>query len=142
MAREVVRSLGPLSASVGVRLDLDAPAGAVQAHGEATAVRQMLFNLASNAIRHAGAGSSIVVRTGREVDDTPWLEVEDDGPGIPAEVLSRVLAVPGSSNGGQRGAGAVRNGIGLPLTRELAEGNRAMLAIRRQILAEGAGQPG
>jgi signal transduction histidine kinase len=50
-----------------------------------------LVNLIVNAIDAlAGAGGTITLRTG-EADGGSWVEVEDDGPGMPADVEKRVF---------------------------------------------------
>ena len=52
--------------------------------GHAMLVEELLANLIDNAIRHAGPGANITVRTGSDAEDA-WLCVEDDGRGVPAE---------------------------------------------------------
>ena len=54
--------------------------------GQAFLLRELLENLIHNAVSYAGAGARITVRCGNSPEG-PWLEVEDNGPGIPAELL-------------------------------------------------------
>ena len=58
--------------------------------GDRDRLKQLLWNLAENALRHTPAGSSLRLSLHRE---GPWAElvVADDGPGIPAEHLPRVF---------------------------------------------------
>jgi len=51
---------------------------------------QVLVNLVVNASDAISAGGAITLRTGREGDHV-WVEVEDTGHGIPAEVLPRIF---------------------------------------------------
>jgi two-component system sensor histidine kinase TctE len=64
------------------------------------------------------------VRTGRR-NGHAFLEVEDDGPGIPeperARVLERFYRVPGTPGTG--------SGLGLAIVREIASGHRAAIDI-------------
>ena len=72
----------------GIDLGLDvAPA---QATGHEWLLRELLANLVDNAIKYSGAGGSATIRCGRR-DGAPFLEVEDDGPGVPEAELPRVL---------------------------------------------------
>jgi signal transduction histidine kinase len=73
-------------ARIQEQLGKPAPVSAVS--GE---VVSALVNLIVNAIDAlAGAGGTITLRTG-EADGGSWVEVEDDGPGMPADVEKRVF---------------------------------------------------
>jgi len=72
----------------------------VRAEGETTAavdpdrLRQVVQNLLHNAVRFTPPGGQVtVIVRGASGDSGRWvtLEVEDDGPGIPAEDLSRIF---------------------------------------------------
>jgi signal transduction histidine kinase len=72
----------------------------VREEGETTAsvdpdrLRQVVQNLLHNAVRFAPAGGQVtVIVRGGSGDQDRWVtvEVEDDGPGIPAEDLSRIF---------------------------------------------------
>jgi signal transduction histidine kinase len=109
------------AANRGLALSLDTaglPSG-VQLRADARLLRQIVLNLMSNAIKHGPRGS--IVRLVCRIEAGELLvEVEDEGPGIPTEELSRVtesfvqLSAPDTSNSG--GAG-----LGLALVRTFAE---------------------
>ncbi len=63
---------------------------AVHAHGDRELLTQMLANLVENAIRHTPRGTTLTVRLERDAG-RGRLEVNDDGPGIPAEERERVF---------------------------------------------------
>ncbi len=72
----------------------------VRAEGETTAavdpdrLRQVVQNLLHNAVRFTPAGGQVtVIVRGASGDQDRWVtvEVEDDGPGIPAEDLARIF---------------------------------------------------
>ncbi len=59
-------------------------------HGDDHRLRQVLVNLLSNARVHTPAGTTVTVAVRREDDDVV-IEVTDDGPGIPAELLPNLF---------------------------------------------------
>nr|WSW44170.1 HAMP domain-containing histidine kinase [Streptomyces sp. NBC_01001] len=105
-----------------VPLPLDAPAP-VPAAGDPARLERALANLVDNALRHAR--TQVVVRAAAESAEYPggagWtvLEVEDDGPGIPAADRDRVFErfVRLDADRGRAGGGT---GLGLPIVREIA----------------------
>jgi two-component system sensor histidine kinase TctE len=92
--------------------------------GDAFLLREALANLVHNAIEYSHRGGHVTVRTGRRGLES-FVEVEDDGPGIPASerehVLERFYRVPGTPGTG--------SGLGLAIVREIASGHGASIAI-------------
>jgi signal transduction histidine kinase len=76
----------------------------------------VLANLLDNAMRHALAGSGIELAGGRK-GGRAWIEVRDEGPGLPADeleaVLQRFYRVRGDHTEG--------TGLGLSIVRLLVE---------------------
>lgn len=54
-------------------------------------LRQVLLNLVGNAIRHGEVGGHVVVRSAEGSPNRVVLAVDDDGPGIPPDLLPRVF---------------------------------------------------
>ena len=96
----------------------------VTVQGDAFLLRESLANLVHNAIEYSNRAGRVTVRTGRR-DGQAFVEVEDDGPGIPAaereRVLERFYRVPGTPGTG--------SGLGLAIVREIATGHGASIAI-------------
>jgi len=92
--REIVDRVLPAferqAAEQGVRIQVDVAAELPPLHANPSAMEQVLTNLLSNAFHAAGSGGTVTV-TGRVDDDRVSLIVEDDGPGIPAEILPRLF---------------------------------------------------
>ena len=92
--------------------------------GDSFLLREALANLVHNAIEYSQRGGRATVRTGRR-NGQSFLEVEDDGPGIPAtereRVLERFYRVPGTPGTG--------SGLGLAIVREIAAGHGATISI-------------
>jgi len=105
-------------------LDLGFDLAPASAHGDEFLLREVLANLLHNAIEYSPRGARITVRTGVR-HGKPCLEVEDEGPGIPAaereRVLDRFYRVPGTPGTG--------SGLGLAIVREIASGHGASVVI-------------
>jgi two-component system sensor histidine kinase PilS (NtrC family) len=86
-------------------------------------LRQILWNLCENALRHAvrdDPQQNVEIRYGRMSGSTrPFLEVADRGPGVAAEHVGRIFEPFFSAGQG--------TGLGLFLARELAQSNGATL---------------
>ena len=91
-------------------------ASGVAARGDRELVTQMLANLVENAIRHAGAGGTVLVEL-RRAGDGAALVVADDGPGIPAPERERVFRPFHRLDTARSSPGA---GLGLPLVKAIA----------------------
>jgi signal transduction histidine kinase len=118
LAAEVVGPLLEQANEKGVTLDTEIPDDAAEVYADPTAVRQILSNLAENALRHTASGA-VTIFSAREKGGT-WMGVRDTGTGIDAEHLPRIFerfyrADPGRS----REAGGT--GLGLAIVRHLAE---------------------
>jgi PAS domain S-box-containing protein len=82
------RFLTPELERRGVQLRVDVEAETV-ALGDATAVHQVLHNLVLNAADAIAATRASIRIGARARDGRVWLTVEDDGPGMNAELLAR-----------------------------------------------------
>lgn len=93
--REVVdEAFGLLSADARQRrTHLSCELGDEGAHADRRRLRQVLLNLVGNAIRHGHEGGQVVVRAHTSDGDpaTLLVSVEDDGPGIPLDLLPGIF---------------------------------------------------
>lgn len=115
LTQEVTAECVPRALAAGCDLGVEVAAGGVVVQGVELLLREALLNLIDNAVRYAGAGATITVRLRRAGDDV-WLEVEDNGPGVPAELRER--AFERFVRGETTGEGC---GLGLAIVREIAE---------------------
>jgi signal transduction histidine kinase len=115
VARGVAGELRAIAERAGHVLELDV-ADEVWASGDEERIAQVGRALVGNAIVHTPAGTAVTVRA-RAGETTAWLEVEDDGPGIPGDQLERVFDRFYRVEGGI----APGSGLGLSIARELAE---------------------
>ena len=112
----VLRVVSEMDAK-GRRIELDIQAGSVQIDQAKT--ERIVENLLSNSLRHTPKDAKIWVRALLQ-DDGVLFIVEDDGPGVPAELQEAIFEpfrqAPGSSSVHAPGVG-----IGLSLVRRFAE---------------------
>ena len=105
-------------------IDLGFELAEAQVPGDALLLREALANLVHNALEYSAEGGRVTVRTGMR-DGHAFLEVEDNGPGIPLsereQVLERFYRIAGTSGTG--------SGLGLAIVREIAAAHRAEIAI-------------
>lgn len=125
VAREVTGEAIPLAAQGGHDLGYEG-LETLEAQADPILCAELLRNLVDNALRYAGPGARITVRSGMAADGA-FLEVEDDGPGIPPDrlpglTLRRDLRA-------DRDAGV--HGLGLGVVAEIAALFGATLAFRR-----------
>ncbi|MBP6854258.1 MAG: sensor histidine kinase, partial [Rhodoferax sp.] len=113
-----------LDAAAARQMDLGLDAQPAQVQGYEWLLRELLGNLLNNAIKYTQTSGTITLRCGQR-DGSPFLEVEDDGPGISrAErpmVLQRFYRVQGAQGEG--------NGLGLAIADEIARAHHARLTL-------------
>lgn len=110
------------------RLTLEAPATA-PLEADAHALEDVTTNLVSNALIATSAASGRVTVRLREEGDALWLEVQDDGPGVPEAVRARLFEPFVTGRG--RDAAHPGTGLGLALSKRLAERHGAHITHAR-----------
>lgn len=116
-----------LDATADKQIDLGLETQPAQVQGHAWLLRELLINLVDNAVKYTPSAGRITLRCGVDPGDAPraWLEVEDDGPGIAADEMPRVLQrfyrVPGTAGEG--------NGLGLAIADEIARVHQSQLLL-------------
>ncbi|MBI3792764.1 MAG: HAMP domain-containing protein, partial [Gemmatimonadetes bacterium] len=136
-----LRALAPEATAVaaaaaderGLTLDIEIAPGAATVWADSTALRQVLANLADNAVRHTATGR-VTVFAAREAGGV-WVGVRDTGVGIPAEHLPRIFerfyrVDPGRSR--EQGG----TGLGLSIVRHLVEAHGGRVAAE-SVVAQG-----
>ncbi len=118
--------------SMGRDIDLGFDLSPGEVQGDAFLLRELLVNLIGNAVEYTPAGGRVTVRTGTGAGGA-FLEVEDDGPGIPPaereRVMERFYRLDGTTGTG--------SGLGLAIVKEIALAHGARVEI-----GEGAGGRG
>jgi signal transduction histidine kinase len=106
----------------GVPIAFAAPQKAPPVDADPARLRQALDNLITNALVHGGPGVeiSVVLRA----DDALEIDVSDSGPGIAEDELERIF-----DTGVRLDPERPGTGIGLALTRSIAEGHGGALSV-------------
>lgn len=112
-----VRGIEDRLAESSLKLDIDAPPGIGSFVADGKRVRQVLFNLLSNAIGFSAPGQTIRIAA-RKTETDVVFEVTDQGRGIPPEVMDRVFDRFESHALGTRHRGV---GLGLAIVRSFVE---------------------
>lgn len=94
-------------------------------------VEQILNNLISNAIKFSPAGTQVDVRLGTS-GGSVIIEVDDQGPGIPPEDLSKLFK-PFSRTTVRPTAGEKCTGLGLAIVRRIAEGHGGEVRVESEV---------
>jgi signal transduction histidine kinase len=121
LAAEVGRSFEQLAGAAGAQVDVDVPDDLPLLDVDPIRLREVLANLVANALRYVGSGGTVRIG-GRATQAGVELEVVDDGPGIPADLLPTVFdrfAKAPESRG---------SGLGLAIARAIVEAHRGRIS--------------
>jgi len=97
---------------VALRLDLEPLLPTVEI--DETQFKQALMNLLMNARQVLKAGGLVTLRSKASPSGEILVEVQDDGPGVPADARERIFEVFYSNRGGG-------TGLGLPIARQIVD---------------------
>jgi signal transduction histidine kinase len=131
VARRSIVRITPAATAKQIRLELDAPRNLPTCETDQDRTEQILVNILGNAVRHAPEASTVRIELRHEA---PWvtIQVDDEGPGVPAEETEHIFDIyvtkAGDDNRG--------HGVGLPLSRRLA---RLLRGELRAVHRPGAG---
>lgn len=110
IARRVVLDLAPLAFAAGYEMSFEPEDEDIVVKGDQTSLERALTNLVQNAIDHGGRRGTIMVRVAR----AGWIEVCDDGGGIPVAEREQIFEPFYRLQQGGRGAG-----LGLDLVQKI-----------------------
>jgi hypothetical protein len=90
VALAALDAVGPMAEGKGLRLVADLPELAVPLAGDPTRLRQVMWNLLTNAVKFTPSGGEIRLHV-RGLPDGAQVIVRDTGIGIPPEILPRIF---------------------------------------------------
>ncbi len=117
LVSDLVQAMQSSAAKAGVTLADRSASGLPKIEADPARIREVLENLVANAIRHTNSGGTIRIGCRRDAERDSRLEfrVEDNGRGIPADLLPHVFDryVKSVDSGG--------TGLGLAIAKRLVE---------------------
>lgn len=113
---ETLETFEPKAKELGIALSCEAADGLPSVSGDRQRLAQVLFNLVDNALKFTPQGGQVAVRA-QPSEGQVRITVEDTGPGIPAELTSKVFDSFWQADRATR-AGA---GLGLGIAKGIVE---------------------
>ena len=135
LLEDVVAITEPLALERGNRLILDCAPQVGTMRADPGKLRQILFNLLSNAAKYTEQGTITlrVRRRGSQVGGWLHLEVEDTGSGIAPEEQDRLFQAFGRARSPSSGKVPGGTGLGLVVSRQLCEMMAGTIAVESQV---------
>jgi signal transduction histidine kinase len=133
---EVVDGVSSLASRKAIDLRAEIDPGIGELVLDPGKLRQVLFNYLSNALKFTPDGGRVTVRAAPEGEDRVRITVDDTGPGISPEDLTRLwTAFEQLEAGSARRYGGT--GLGLSLTRQIVEAQGGEVGVD-SVLGEGS----
>jgi PAS domain S-box-containing protein len=127
ITQQCVAIMQPQAGRERIIIRTSLPPALPQVVADARSVRQIVLNLLSNSIKFTGAGGQVIVSTALNDNGEVVLRVRDTGIGMSEKDLVTALEPFRQLTTSARRGGT---GLGLPLTKALAEANRASFHIK------------
>lgn len=128
--RECVALMQPQANRERVIIRASLPTSVPNVVADGRSVRQVILNLLSNAIKFNQPGGQVIVSSALEDTGEVVLRVRDTGVGMSAKDLQAAMEPFRQLHTARHGGGT---GLGLPLTKALAEANRATFRIDSEL---------
>lgn len=116
LARSIAQDAAPAAIAAGMDFGFEQVQSdtTLMIQGNALLLREAITNLIDNSVRYAGPGATITLRV-RHEGGKVCIEVEDNGPGLPPEELSKIFERFYRASDAPGGAG-----LGLAIVQEIA----------------------
>jgi signal transduction histidine kinase len=129
LTQQCVGIMQPQASRARIIIRTSLAAGLPQVVADERSLRQIVLNLLSNSIKFTGPGGQVIVSTAFADNGEAVLRVRDTGVGMSEKDVEAALEpFRQTATAGSWGSGGT--GLGLPLTKALAEANRAHFSIK------------
>ncbi len=122
---QIIDDFKPLVDNTGQHFRVDAEPRGLVSVGDRRRLQQVVSNLAANAIKFAPPHGTIVV-TAKVVGSWCEVSVEDDGPGIPEDIVPQLFQRYARGGAASESGGT---GLGLLIVREIVEAHGGMVGV-------------
>ena len=112
----------------GIALAVEVPEDLPEVLADPNKIVWVLVNLLANAVRYASPGGHIWLR-GEKVGDLVHFKVQDDGPGVPREMQSRIFDKFVRLDQGEASSGS---GLGLAISKEIIRAHRGVIWLESE----------
>lgn len=129
LTQQAVAIMQPQAARERIILRTALAGGLPEVVADQRSVRQIVLNLLSNAVKFTGAGGQVIVSTAQTDDGQVTLRIRDSGAGMSEKDIQTALE-PFRQLATSARYGSGGTGLGLPLTKALAQANRATFSIK------------
>jgi signal transduction histidine kinase/PAS domain-containing protein len=129
LTQQCVGIMQPQASRARIIIRTSLTPGLPQVVADERSLRQIVLNLLSNSIRFTGPGGQVIVSTAFADSGEAVLRVRDTGVGMSEKDVEAVLE-PFRQTATSASWGSGGTGLGLPLTKALAEANRAHFSIK------------
>ncbi|MEP7455850.1 sensor histidine kinase [Phyllobacterium sp. SB3] len=123
VARRAWRAAVPVTVDPDIVVSFETPENRPMVLGDAVSLREAIVNVIDNALRH-GAEHRLEVRVSA-IDTQAFVEVEDDGPGIPPEDWEKAMQRFSTSKSHEGSSG-----LGFAIAQEVAKAHGGSLSFR------------
>jgi two-component system, NtrC family, sensor histidine kinase KinB len=114
--------------SKGINLIDEVPTELPEVQADPNKIVWVLVNLLANAVRYTPAGGNVWLR-GERLGDMVQLRVQDDGPGVPREMQSRIFDKFVRLDHGEATSGS---GLGLAISKEIIRAHRGVIWLESE----------
>jgi signal transduction histidine kinase len=129
LTQQCVGIMQPQASRARIIIRTSLTPGLPQVTADERSLRQIVLNLLANSIKFTGPGGQVIVSTGSADNGEIVLRVRDTGVGMSAKDVEAALEpFRQTATSGSWGSGGT--GLGLPLTRALAEANGAHFNLK------------
>lgn len=128
-----VRFTEPLAKRRAVRVEIDNPMKEFGFHGDQRAVRQILLNLITNAVKFSLSGGVVSVRLRQNAEGDLTIAVSDTGIGMSPETVSRIFEPFFQGSGVDFRHKREGTGLGLAISQKLAAMHGGAIGIESAI---------
>ncbi len=119
LCEQAAQAMAPALLEQGTQLQLELPEQVPMLRADADRLMQVLLNLLGNAAKFVPRPGGLITLRLLAGADAATVQVQDNGPGVPAEQRSRIFER--FQQGGEPGQRPAGTGLGLPISRQIVE---------------------